>query len=310
MKFTAQQEMAVAQDDPLPAVSSSIQREPDESEEQLKRIGSDSEHEPAKKSKLDNGKLRLIQQSEQFKEDEDGDGNFIFHRTLLLLRQGDSFIHASTNKRQSELQKLDLEALNRQEIPRQVFCPELKQGLSQMKATPSQKVYIKRPSLITWEPEDGDSIAGLVLQEAEVCEALKEQPHPNIARYYGCLVEDGRITGLCFAHYARTIDQWLEEGVDKADRLACYKGLKDGICHLHKIGLAHNDINPSNVMIDSENRPVIIDFDSAKPIGEELGFKAGTVDWELEDAKLSAPETDFYGLEKIREVILKIKIEN
>jgi hypothetical protein len=43
-------------------------------------------------------------------------------------------------------------------------------------------------------------------------------------------------------------------------------------------------------MMDSGNRSVITGFDSARPIGEELGSKAGTVDWELGDVELSAPE--------------------
>jgi len=45
--------------------------------------------------------------------------------------------------------------------------------------------------------------------------------------------------------------------------------------------------------------PVIIDFDSCWPEGESLkGKKAGTPDW-CNDSLVSAPENDFYGLEKI-----------
>lgn len=155
----------------------------------------------------------------------------------------------------------------------------------------SPDVYVKRLSLISWDPQDSGSIAALVLQETEACEILKH-PHPSVAKYHGCFVEDGGIVGLCFAYYTQTITQWLnrETNVTDPDRLACCRALESGIRHLHRLGLAHNDINPSNIVMDSENRPVIIDFDSARPIGEELGSKAGTVGWELEDAELCAKE--------------------
>ena len=80
----------------------------------------------------------------------------------------------------------------------------------------------------------------------------------------------------------------------------------DGIRHLHQLGLAHNYINPSNIMMDGE-KPVVIDFDSAKPIGQKLGDKVGTFEWELEGAEFSEPENDLYGLKNIQEVTLQVK---
>src|SRR6266699_2487210 len=56
----------------------------------------------------------------------------------------------------------------------------------------------RRPSFLSWGPEDRGSIAALVLQEAEI---LKKYPHLNVAQYHGCLVENARITGLCCTNY-------------------------------------------------------------------------------------------------------------
>ena len=28
------------------------------------------------------------------------------------------------------------------------------------------------------------------------------------------------------------------------------QGIRDGVAHLHPLGLVHNDLNPSNVMVD------------------------------------------------------------
>lgn len=56
--------------------------------------------------------------------------------------------------------------------------------------------YVKRPSLISYDEKDSTSISELMLEEARICEILREHPHPNIAQYLGCLVENGRISGL------------------------------------------------------------------------------------------------------------------
>lgn len=58
------------------------------------------------------------------------------------------------------------------------------------------------------------------------------------------------------------------------DKDLCLQGIESGIRHMHSLGLVHNDINPSNIMIDSADRPVIIDFDSCKQEGEKLGVKS------------------------------------
>jgi hypothetical protein len=56
-------------------------------------------------------------------------------------------------------------------------------------------------------------------------------------------------------------------------------------------------------------KPVVIDFDSMRPIGEKLGEKRGTFQWELEGAGFSEPENDWHGLNKIQEVTLKVKAQ-
>ena len=75
-----------------------------------------------------------------------------------------------------------------------------------------------------------------------------------------------------------------------------------GLRFLHDtLGLAHNDINPTNIMLDDRASPVIIDFDSCIPIGKEFGSrKGGTYGWvQTPEPSVSAPENDLYGLELI-----------
>ena len=59
------------------------------------------------------------------------------------------------------------------------------------------------------------------------------------------------------------------------DKKAFIDALESAIHHLHSLGWAHNDLNPTNVLVnDSESgggMPVLIDFGSAREIGRLLG---------------------------------------
>ena len=47
------------------------------------------------------------------------------------------------------------------------------------------------------------------------------------------------------------------------------KALESAVAHLHQLELAHNDINPSNIMV-RDGLPVLIDFGSCAPYGGRL----------------------------------------
>ena len=235
--------------------------------------------------------------------------DFVFDHTKIVLLQNNEFFSAATTERllhhreNPDCSKLDYVVL----IPREDYCPRYKPHLTKAPARLPSNTYIKRPSLLPWDRNTPDSnIAGLVLHEAEICEILRKNPHPNIVAYHGCQVVDGRVVGLCLTRYDATL----------AERLATttvipiqswYEGMKRGVDHLHHIGLVHNDFNPSNIMFDGDT-PVIIDFDSCKQIGEELGDKAGTHGWDLEHANIALPENDTFGLRRIKDTLLS-KIE-
>jgi tRNA A-37 threonylcarbamoyl transferase component Bud32 len=55
----------------------------------------------------------------------------------------------------------------------------------------------------------------------------------------------------------------------------CLKGIKNSIKHLHRLELVHYNINPINIIINREES-IIINFDSCRPMGEQLELKAGT----------------------------------
>ncbi len=82
------------------------------------------------------------------------------------------------------------------------------------------------------------------------------------------------------------------------DKAACFQGIVAGARHLHALGVAHNDINPYNVMLDGDNHPVIIDLGSCKHLGLEL-TEVGTPGWNEGFEDVSSTKNDEIGLGKI-----------
>ena len=226
----------------------------------------------------------------------------VYDHTKVILRQGKQYFSAMVDDPHFSFQATDLNiaSLDITPIPSEHFCPKIKHNITEvLNVLPN--TYIKRPRLTQWGLHGTNLTwhAEIVLQEAEVCEVLKRNPHPNIAQYYGCLVEAERIVGLCFVKYTSTLYERLI-GSSLAEREAYMEGIERGVFHLHQLGLIHNDLNPANIMMDGDV-PVIIDFDSCRRKGERLGFKKGTTNWDLSGAKFAGQENDFYSLAMIRQ---------
>ena len=60
------------------------------------------------------------------------------------------------------------------------------------------------------------------------------------------------------------------------DKEAFMKSLGSAIHHLHSLDLAHNDLNPANILVAEDGTPILIDFGSARKIGEKLSMSRGT----------------------------------
>ena len=83
---------------------------------------------------------------------------------------------------------------------------------------------------------------------------------------------------------------FIYDGRSLKNRDACLHGVEISIRHLHSLGLIHNDINPSNVMIDEDtdkDESIIIYFDSCRPVGESLEEVGRTFEWCDESVQLS-----------------------
>ncbi|KAG6249139.1 hypothetical protein E4U23_002442 [Claviceps purpurea] len=231
------------------------------------------------------------------------DGDIVFNKTVMVIRgKNNEFFLATTQLRLSDTCTLDLEKLDKIAVNLDTVRPLYSARLLRAITPVPQDSYIKKPSLIDYGEglESRSEIRQLVLHEIYALELLRKHPHPNIVEYRGCVVTDGRISGLCLAKYKITLDERMEVGTP-FDKDLFLEGVERGIRHLHSLGIVHNDIKPDNIMCDELDRSVIIDFDSWGREGQKLN-KSGTVpDLWFEGTKLASFENDFYGLSKLRE---------
>ena len=90
---------------------------------------------------------------------------------------------------------------------------------------------------------------------------------------------------------------------EKLNKKTCLEGIRRGIEHMHAHGYAHNDISPYNIMFDDKSNPIIIDFDTCRPVGNKKGHKFGTPGFYRENAKSSEPQNDCYALEMLKKYL-------
>lgn len=242
--------------------------------------------------------MEICEQTEAFVEEK---GDLVFDHTKIIVKgTEDEYFYARIRRRLNSSSNIDLRALDLVKIPVDNIWPKLSPNLTQVPTPLPKNSYLKQPSLIYYGDTDTSlRIDEQILNEATVCEILKQNPHPNIAIYYGCVVRGERIRALCFVKYLQSLSQRMGDSTP-LDINTCLQGIQNGVAYLHRLGLIHNDLNPANIMMDGDN-PVIIDFDSCKRIGEKLGIKAGTIGWAMPEMSIARPENDEYGMKKIQE---------
>lgn len=136
---------------------------------------------------------------------------------------------------------------------------------------------------------------------------LRQNPHFNIARYHGCVVENGRFRGICLQRYSTTFKQRVkphakakherEPALSETKKRRLVQGIRHGVAHLHLLGLVHNDLNPSTLMVE-DGAAIIIDFDSCRRQGEPMGIKGPTPGWGT-DTEYTERESDLRNLDQI-----------
>lgn len=241
-----------------------------------------------------NEPFQILSCNEVWKDDNEDP---TFDHRVVILQRGEQYFFGRDSRRKGDIDPI---RLSLEHIPITHIRAPFMAGLTMAPELPVdfEDIYIKEPSLLAYghcSVAEQQTFFEPQLQEAQVYEQLRRSPHPNIGVYYGCLVKDGRIKGLCLQRYSRTLAEMLKEDTLSYDQKNAYmQDVKGGIAHLHSLGLVHGDINPSNIMVNSRNnRAVLIDFDSCRPVGKPMGRKAGTPNWSsVDDPEVAELEHD------------------
>ena len=237
-----------------------------------------------------------------------GEGDdLIFDHYAMILSHDTNIYTAHSQLEFAINQVIDAEQLDCPliPIPKEDLWPPFTPGLTLAPDPPPSDTFIKKRSLIGFDSEMAFTPREVLLHEAQICEILRNHTHRNLASYLGCVCEDGLITGLCFVRYKETLSARLADRNRPLDVHSCLKSVKNGLDHLHALGLSHNDINPTNIMLDNEDMPIIIDFDSCQREGE-LSFGVGTLGWTNGVGNgMSRRENDEFGLKQLHDTFLK-----
>ena len=241
---------------------------------------------------------------EAFSEEDDEYGNPIFLYSSFGYITDEYVAYFGQSKlRKRELTQKDIrESLKR--LPDEDVYPEAPSNITVVSTPIDGNVFLKRPKLHLAFVGTG-ILPKLMLQEAEIMELLMRNPHPHIVRYRGCLIKRGRIVGLVLDRYPITLQHRLEKSTQHFNVESCMRKITSAVCHLHSLGLAHNDLTPMNIMVDGYDDPVIIDYSSCRPFGRTL-ITAGTPGWIDEDFTISAQEHDKSALDKIQRWLEKL----
>jgi serine/threonine protein kinase len=261
---------------------------------------------------IPNQKLEILEKAESY---EDSDKGYQFAGTLVLYQLNGLLYHGRLKGRSSSPSDINADdIMNVKQIPTSAYNPNYSIEFTLAPENLLNSCYTKKPQLLSYdrvsEGPQPNLIAEDVLKEARVYEVLMQHPHPNIATSLGCQVSDGRITGLCLEKYPRTLMKEVNPGAlmkralrntreVSEDYSRVLIDVESGLYHLHSLGLVHNDLNPSNIMV-ADDRAVIIDFGSCRKTGESLEYVGRTYEWHDEKIQQSLPENDLTALEEIR----------
>jgi hypothetical protein len=89
------------------------------------------------------------------------------------------------------------------------------------------------------------------------------------------------------------------------DYHTCIKSIRAAVSHLHSLGLAHNNIIPDNIMMDQNDKPILIGFGSCVWSGHPVPLPS-IPGWCDEIRAISAAEKDELELNRL-EVWLKLR---
>jgi serine/threonine protein kinase len=90
---------------------------------------------------------------------------------------------------------------------------------------------------------------------------------------------EGRVGAIVLRKYPRSLESVFNSDEPRLDKEQIMADVRAALEHLHALGYIHNDINPSNVLLDEEDRAVLVDFGITGKTGEAKDPHLGTPFW-------------------------------
>lgn len=252
-------------------------------------------------------------------EEVDSDSNAFRYTYFGLLNENETLYYGQLPVRKTEI-SLDqlMHALN--PVPDDTIFPAWPQPETNLREAPAPlppNVFIKRAPLEFYEMLRQLGIENQLytslIAEAQVLEELSQHPHPNLIGYHGCHIVRGHITGLVLDKHPHDLQTCIKTGSKSINTSQFMNALESVIQHLHKLGWAHNDLTPGNILVSESGAPILIDFDGCQKLGTKLKYIRGTKEWiegDIENYTMSEREHDIFALGKIRDWLDDPNLEN
>jgi serine/threonine protein kinase len=128
------------------------------------------------------------------------------------------------------------------------------------------------------------------------------------------------VTAIVYEKYDMNLSEYAQQDLLEYDHIdGICAAVKEGMRHLHSLGIMHCDLHPGNILIrlkpvgeGAEKRVVesvvIADFDSALMVGEVVDLKHATTNWWLPGVKYgdkSKKSIDEYSFLQLRPWMVK-----
>lgn len=136
----------------------------------------------------------ILSTSERFTEIA---GEWGYESSTVLYRLGKAFYLGRSHVRYRSKEEVKFGDLYQSTlIPTAQIHPIFPQHFTRAPDHLLAQHYLKEPCLLLFEPSYPTYLGDSLLGEATIWERLIQSSHPNIVKYHGCQVQDGRITGL------------------------------------------------------------------------------------------------------------------
>ena len=140
------------------------------------------------------------------------------------------------------------------------------------------------------------------LREVRIAQELR---HPHLVEVLDAGADGGTVYMVARYVHGRSLARVLAEDgpLPMSQVVRTALGVASGLDELHRQGIVHRDVKPSNILIDGEGRAMLTDFGLARHVAETVltsyGLVLGTLDYiapERLDGGEATPATDIYSL--------------